>query len=133
MIQNTRRLLFSKVKEHHTFKEKWNYIKEMKPYILPFYHKDPIITRSLFKSYGMLGLSKLCFFGGPFFIKLGINSLGGTVAFFNPVLYFLGFGLCYTGSVYFEQKRNLETLNIINIALLETTSKAYKHMLSLGP
>jgi ABC-type transport system involved in Fe-S cluster assembly fused permease/ATPase subunit len=29
--------------------------------------------------------------------------------------------------------RNLETLKIINIALVETTSKVYRHMLSLGP
>ncbi len=105
----------------------------MKPYILPFVHPNKIITNSLLKSYGLLAMSKLCFFGGPFFIKLGINALANTAAAFNPVFYFLGFGICYTGSVYFEQKRNLTTLNIINIALLETTSNAYKHMLSLGP
>lgn len=105
----------------------------MKPYILPFVHPDKTITNSLLKSYGLLAMNKLCFFGGPFFIKLGINALSNPAVAFNPVLYFLGFGICYTGSVYFEQKRNLTTLNIINIALLETTSNAYKHMLSLGP
>lgn len=73
----------------------------MKPYILPFIHPNKTITNSLFKSYGLLALSKACFFGGPFFIKLGINSLSGTTALVNPILYFLGFGVCYTGSVYF--------------------------------
>jgi hypothetical protein len=116
----------------HTFREKLNYLQEMKPYILPFLHDNKVITRALLRSYGMLALSKLCFFGGPFFVKMGINTLTGAAAG-NPLLMFLGFGLCYSGSVLFEQMRNLETLKIINIALLETTSKTYKHMLSLGP
>jgi len=73
----------------------------MKPFIIPFIHPDKAITRCLLTSYGLLGLSKLCFFGGPFFIKLGINSLSGTAITISPILYFLGFGICYTGSVYF--------------------------------
>jgi hypothetical protein len=102
-----RRFSSAKAKEGQTFKEKWNYIKEMKPYIIPFSHPNKIITHSLFRSYGLLALSKVCFFGGPFFAKLGINGLGTAVAAFNPIFYFLGFGICYTGSVYFEQRRNL--------------------------
>ena len=77
-------------------------------------------------------MSKLCFFGGPLFVKLGINTLTGAVAG-NPLFAFLGFGLCYSGSVLFEQMRNLQTLKILNTALVENTCKTYKHMLSLGP
>lgn len=73
----------------------------MKPYILPYVHPDKTVTNRLLKSYGLLALSKICFFGGPFFIKLGINSLSGAAAAVNPILYFLGFGVCYTGSVFF--------------------------------
>lgn len=101
------RFLFSKAKEYHTFQQKWNYVKEMKPFMVPFLHPNQIVTKSLLISYGLLAMSKVCFFGGPFFIKLGINSLAAATTFVNPVLYFLGFGVCYTGSVYFEQKRNL--------------------------
>lgn len=81
----------------------------------------------------MLALSKLCFFGGPFLLKVGVNALSGTAAMLNPLIYFFGFGVCYTGSVLFEQMRNVQTLKLINAALVETTTKAYKHMLSLGP
>lgn len=105
----------------------------MKPYILPFAHPDKTITHALLKSYSLLALSKLCFFGGPFFLKLGINSLTGAATVANPLMMFFGFGVCYSGSVFFEQMRNISTLKIIDIALVQTTSKAYKHMLSLGP
>jgi len=101
MLRNATRSLFSKVRYIDTAKEQWAYIKEMKPYILPFIHKDKIITNSLFKSYSLLILSKACFFGGPFFLKLGINSLTGAVAYGNPLLMFFGFGVCYSGSVLF--------------------------------
>lgn len=111
-----------------------DYIKETRTYIVPFLHHDKEITRSLLKSYSLLALSKICFFGGPFLLKLGVNSLSGPAAVgMYPLLYFFGFGVCYTGSVLFEQMRNLQTLRLINSALVETTSKAYKHMLSLGP
>jgi len=85
----------------------------MKPYIVPYIHHDKKVTNCLMKSYGLLALSKLCFFGGPFFIKMGINSLSAVSAAINPIFYFLGFGICYTGSVFFEQKRNLTTSDII--------------------
>jgi len=105
----------------------------MKPYIIPGLHPDKNITKVLLKSYIMLALSKACFFGGPFLLKLGVNALSGTVTMLNPIIYFFGFGVCYTGSVMFEQMRNVQTLRLINAALVETTTKAYKHMLSLGP
>ena len=73
----------------------------MRPYIIPGIHKDKTITHALLKSYVMLACSKLCFFGGPFLLKLGVNSLTGTAASLNPLLYFFGFGVCYTGSVLF--------------------------------
>ncbi len=79
----------------------------MKPFIIPFLHQDKHITTALLKSYGLLALSKACFFGGPFLLKLGVNSLSAPAAFLNPVVYFFGFGICYTGSVLFEQMRNL--------------------------
>lgn len=116
-----------------TLIEAIKYAKDMKPYIVPFVHKDREINISLLKSYGLLGLSKLCFFGGPILLKLGVNSLAAPTAMLSPLVYFFGFGVCYTGSVLFEQWRNLENLKLINSALVETTSKAYKHMLSLGP
>ena len=113
--------------------EALQYVNQMKPYIIPFLHHDKKITHALLKSYLMLAGSKLCFFGGPFLLKLGVNSLSNPTAMMNPLLYFFGFGACYTGSVLFEQMRNVQTLKLINAALVETTTKAYKHMLSLGP
>lgn len=138
MIRNlTRFFLSTKQNVQHkksSLMELLDYIKETKTYIVPFLHRDKEITRSLLKSYSLLALSKICFFGGPFLLKLGVNSLSGPVAAgMYPLLYFFGFGVCYTGSVLFEQMRNLQTLRLINSALVETTSKAYKHMLSLGP
>jgi hypothetical protein len=43
----------------------------------------------------------ICFFGGPFLLKVGINSLGVPAEEYEALLYFLGFGLCYSGSVFF--------------------------------
>ncbi len=86
----------------HVVVEAWRYVKEMKPYIVPFIHKDPMIAKTLLRSYGLLILSKACFFGGPFLLKLGVNALGGSVmGGFNPLIYFFGFGACYSGSVVF--------------------------------
>ena len=90
----------------------------MKPFIIPGLHKDKKITHALLKSYSMLAASKLCFFGGPFLLKLGVNALSSTTASLNPLLYFFGFGVCYTGSVLFEQMRNVQTLKLINAALV---------------
>lgn len=112
MLRASRAALFSTTKQ--TDKPKLNnlieaikYAKDMKPYIIPFVHKDKEIRHSLLKSYGLLGLSKLCFFGGPFLLKLGVNSLAAPSGLLSPLLYFFGFGVCYTGSVLFEQMRNL--------------------------
>ena len=91
----------------HVVVEAWRYVKEMKPYIVPFVHKDPAIAQTLLRSYGLLGLSKACFFGGPFLLKLGVNALAGPVVGLSPLIYFFGFGACYSGSVVFEQMRNL--------------------------
>lgn len=124
----------AQVKESPKWREKLHYVNEMKAYIIPFLHTNPVITRSLFRSYTLLAISKLCFFGGPLFLKQGINGLSlATAASYDPLLMFLGFGICYSGSVLFESLRNLESLKIINIALVETASNSYKHMLSLGP
>ena len=90
----------------------------MKPYIIPGIHPDKKITHGLIKSYAMLACSKLCFFGGPFLLKLGVNALSATTTALNPLLYFFGFGVCYTGSVLFEQMRNVQTLQLINAALV---------------
>ncbi len=46
---------------------------------------------------------------------------------------FLGYGICYSLSVVFESMRNLESVKIVNSALTETASNAYRHILSLGP
>jgi hypothetical protein len=90
----------------------------MKPYIIPGLHPDKKIRNVLLKSYLMLALSKLCFFGGPFLLKVGVNALSGTATMLNPLIYFFGFGVCYTGSVLFEQMRNVQTLKLINAALV---------------
>ena len=82
------------------FKEKLQILNELKPYIVPFLHKDKRITTALIKSYGYLGLSKVCFFGGPMFLKVGINSLSNA-AIGDPFILFLGYGLCYSASVMF--------------------------------
>jgi len=85
----------------YSFIEALHYINQIKPYLIPFVHKDKNITRTLLQSYGLLVLSKACFFGGPFLIKLGINSLGVPTAGYDSLLYFFGFGMCYSGSVLF--------------------------------
>ena len=79
--------------------------------------------------------SKVCFFGGPLFLKFGINAIqqGVETGWTNPLLMFLGYGVCYSSSVAFESMRNVESVKIVNIALTETASNAYRHMLSLGP
>ncbi len=102
---------FSQHKHHlpPNFKEKINYIKSIKPYLIPFMHENTLITKSLFKSYGYLIFSKLCFFGGPLFLKHGINGLSvtGGLGLVDPLIMFFGFGVCYSGSVFFESLRNL--------------------------
>jgi len=137
MLRRTAKNCFSTAKHkgqhQYNFMETVRYINQIKPYLIPFIHKDKQITRTLLQSYGLLALSKICFFGGPFLLKIGINSLGVPSEGYEALLYFLGFGVCYSGSVFFEQMRNLHTLKLINAALVETASKAYKHMLSLGP
>lgn len=128
-------LLGSKKKvevDNPSFKEKLYILNELKSYIIPFMHKNKLVTKSLLKSYLYLGLSKFCFFGGPMFLKHGINSLQN-IALGDPVLLFLGYGVCYTTSILFDSLRNIEVLKVTSLALTETSSKAYKHMLSLGP
>jgi len=76
----------------------------MKQYMIPFIHNDKRITVALMKSYGFLACSKFCFFGGPLFLKYGINALqNGAVAFTmaDPLWLFLGYGVCYSLSVLF--------------------------------
>lgn len=75
----------------------------MKQYFVPFLHKDKKITGYLLKSYGFLILGKLCFFGGPLFLKHGINALQNAAEFsiFDPLLMFAGYGICYSASVLF--------------------------------
>jgi len=91
-----------------------------------------MVTKSLLKSYSYLVLSKFCFFGGPMLLKHGINTLSGDTLV-DPIMYFLGYGLCYSASILFDSLRNLQVLNVTSLALTETSAKAYKHMLSLGP
>lgn len=118
--------------DNPSFREKLQILNELKPYIVPFVHKDKTVTRSLMISYTYLAMSKVCFFGGPMFLKYGINSLSsGTLK--EPILYFLAYGTCYSASILFESLRNLQVLNVTSLALTETSSKAYQHMLSLGP
>lgn len=69
-------------------------------------HKNKLVTKSLLKSYLLLGLSKFCFFGGPMFLKYGINSLQN-LAIGDPVLMFLAYGACYTSSILFDSLRNI--------------------------
>lgn len=35
----------------------------------------------------------------------------------DPLLMFLGYGICYSASSLFESMRNLESVKIVNIAL----------------
>lgn len=106
MFSKVTRALFStgkpKTQQHkYSFVETLRYINQIKPYLIPFLHKDKQITRTLLQSYGLLALSKVCFFGGPFLLKLGINSLGVPTAGYDSLIYFFGFGVCYSGSVLF--------------------------------
>ena len=72
----------------------------MKPYILPFIHKDKKVTKALLKSYMYLAISKFCFFGGPLFLKSGINNIT-SLTLADPLLMFFGYGVCYSASVLF--------------------------------
>ena len=107
-------------------------MNEMKAYIIPFLHPNPLITKALMKAYGYLCLSKVCFFGGPMLLKFGINSLQ-SVSMADPFLFFFGYGILYSASVLFESMRNIQVLNVTNLALVETATKAYTNMLSMGP
>lgn len=82
-----------------SLKEKIEIIKQMKPYIIPYLHENKTVTKSLLKSYVYLILSKICFFGGPLLLKKGINGLQSGLG--DPLLLFLGYGVCYSASVLF--------------------------------
>jgi hypothetical protein len=75
----------------------------MKKYFIPYLHSDKRITTYLNRSYGFLLLGKLCFFAGPLFLKHAINTLqaGVEVGITDPLLMFLGYGICYSGSSLF--------------------------------
>lgn len=91
-------------------------MNELKPYIVPFIHRNKLVTRSLLKSYAYLGISKFCFFGGPMFLKHGINNLQN-LALGDPFLMFLAYGACYSASILFESLRNIEVLKVTSLAL----------------
>lgn len=80
--------------------EKIKLLKQIKPYVLPFTHSNPEITKSIGRSYFYLAFSKLCFFGGPLMLKYGINGLS-SASIIDPLLLFLGYGICYSGSQIF--------------------------------
>lgn len=84
-------------------------LKDMAKYVVPFLHKDRAVTMKLTKSYVYLIFSKLCFFGGPFLLKSGIDALK-VGAMIDPWPMFLGYGLCYSGSVIFESLRNMQVV-----------------------
>jgi hypothetical protein len=75
----------------------------MKKYFIPYIHPDKRITNYLIRSYSFLLVGKLCFFAGPLFLKYGINTLQGaaTVGITDPLLMFLGYGICYSASILF--------------------------------
>jgi hypothetical protein len=74
------------------------------------------VTKALLKSYGYLAISKFCFFGGPMFLKFGINSLQN-LALGDPIMMFIGYGVCYSSSILFESLRNIEVLKVTSLAL----------------
>lgn len=82
------------------FSDKIKILKQMNPYVLPFMHKNPEITKAIGKSYLFLAFSKVCFFGGPLLLKYGINGLS-SASITDPLLLFLGYGICYSGSQIF--------------------------------
>jgi ABC-type transport system involved in Fe-S cluster assembly fused permease/ATPase subunit len=100
--------------------------------VVPFLHTNPIITRKIITSYVYLVLSKICFFGGPLLLKGGINAIQSTAAF-DPSLLFLGYGLCYTGSILFESLRNIKVIQVSNEAIKDISQQAYMHVLKLEP
>ena len=79
-------------------------------------HNDKVITRHLLKSYAYLAVSKACFFGGPMLLKYGINGLQ-KIAIVDPLILFLGYGLCYSASQLFESMRNIEIVYVTRFAL----------------
>lgn len=104
----------------------------MSKYVVPFLHPSRHITRKILVSYVHLVFSKLCFFGGPLMLKTGINSLQAG-ATFDPTLLFLGYGLCYTGSILFESLRNIKVMEVSNEAIKDISQEAYRHILKLNP
>ena len=109
-----------------------NIYRSLAKYVVPFLHSDPVITRKLMISYVHLALSKICFFGGPLMMKGGINALQSGAAF-DPSLLFLGYGLCYTGSILFESLRNIKVVEVSNEAIKDISQQAYRHTLKLDP
>lgn len=76
-------------------------------YMIPFLHKDRKVTKNIIIGNIYLILSKVCFFGGPLCLKKGINALQMGVMT-DPTLMFFGYGICYTGSIFFESLRNIK-------------------------
>jgi ABC-type bacteriocin/lantibiotic exporter with double-glycine peptidase domain len=106
--------------------------KDMLPYILPFMHKDRQVSRNIFISYGYLLCSKLCFFGGPFLLKSGIDAIRMGAAV-DPLPMLFGYGLCYCGSVFFEALRNVKGVELSNLAVKDISHKSLRHILTLDP
>lgn len=109
-----------------------NIYRTMAKYVVPFLHSNSQITRKILLSYVHLVLSKVCFFGGPIMMKGGINALQSG-ATFDPTLLFLGYGLCYTGSIFFESLRNIKVVEVSNEAVKDISQEAYQHILQLDP
>lgn len=101
-------------------------------YMIPFLHKDKKITKNILVANFYLVLSKVCFFGGPLCLKKGINALQMGVMT-DPTLMFFGYGICYTGSIFFESLRNIKNNELSNAAVKDLSEQAYGHMLNLDP
>ncbi|KRX09894.1 P-loop containing nucleoside triphosphate hydrolase [Pseudocohnilembus persalinus] len=104
----------------------------MKPYLVPFLHKDKLITKLLLKSYAYLVLSKGFFYGGPLCIKHGINAIQ-SADYNNAMLIFLAYGTCYSGYVFCDGLRNRKLAEIQQASLHDIIKNTYSHMLKLDP
>ncbi|KAL4434505.1 hypothetical protein ABPG74_007289 [Tetrahymena malaccensis] len=120
-------------KKNKDLATKLRILQYIKPYIIPFYHQDKEINKTILKSYGYMFLSKSFFYAGPISLKYAINYLASASLISQAPIFIIGYGLCYSAYVFFEGQRNKILAHISQNALREISQQTYEHLLKLDP
>lgn len=127
------RYLFCSNKPDHKaeWESKKQIFKEIAPYVVPFQSGNKEVMNPLLKSYFYLALSRICLFGGPLFLKYGIDSMKIAGMGIDPLWMILGYGACFIGSTVFVSCRSIYITKVSYAAMKEVSMKLYRKLLSL--